>query len=53
MAREACERRRLAVITNKTQTAREASSAAAGALLLAGAVQADLVTGLFPPKARE
>jgi hypothetical protein len=51
MAREACERRRLAVITNKTQTAREASSAAAGALLLAGAVKADLVMGLFPPKA--
>jgi len=53
MAREACERRRLAVITNRTQTAREASSAAAGALLLAGAVQADLVTGLFPPKEGE
>jgi hypothetical protein len=53
MAREACERRRLAVITNKTQTARDASSAAAGAMLLAGAVRADLVAGLFPPKAGE
>jgi len=50
MAREAVGRRRQAVITNTMQTAREASSAAAGALLLAEAVRRDLVTGLYPPK---
>jgi hypothetical protein len=51
LARQACARRGEAVATNKLDTAREASSAAAGALLLAGAVRMDLVTALFPPAA--
>jgi hypothetical protein len=50
MARQACISRRQAVVTNNVQTAREASSAAAGALLLVTQARQDLVTGLYPPK---
>ena len=52
MAREGIARRRLAVITNNVQADREASAAAAGALLLADRMREDLVAGLFPPKPR-
>ena len=50
MARDACERRRLAVVTNKIQTDREASSAAAGALLLTEEGKRGLVASLYPPR---
>jgi hypothetical protein len=50
MAHEACARRREAVVTNDLQMARNASSAAAGALLLVSRARADLVTALYPPK---
>jgi hypothetical protein len=46
MAREACERRRLAAVTNVARTLREASSAAAGALLLIDRSRHDLVQAL-------
>jgi hypothetical protein len=52
MAREAIARRRLAVITNNVQVDREASAAAAGALLLGDRTRDDLVAGLYPPKPR-
>jgi hypothetical protein len=51
MAHEACARRRQAVVANDLQMARNASSAAAGALLLVARARADLVTALYPPKA--
>ncbi|HVT49003.1 MAG TPA: hypothetical protein VHD57_14535 [Vicinamibacterales bacterium] len=50
MAREACARRRQAVVANDLQMARNASSAAAGALLLVARARADLVAALYPPK---
>ncbi len=50
MAREAITRRRMAVVTNNVQADREASAAAAGALLLADRTRDDLVAGLYPPK---
>jgi hypothetical protein len=50
MAREAIARRRLAVVTNNVPVDREASAAAAGALLLADRAREDLVAGLYPPK---
>lgn len=50
MAREAVTRRRLAVIANNVLADREASAAAAGALLLVDRTRADLVEGLYPPK---
>ena len=43
MAHEACARRRLAVVTNNVGLRREASSAAAGALLLPGQARRDLL----------
>ena len=52
MAREAVSRRRLAVITNNVTADREASAAAAGALLLADRTRENLVAGLFPPRPR-
>ena len=50
MAREAVTRRRLAVVANNLAADREASAAAAGALLLVDRTREDLVTGLFPPR---
>jgi hypothetical protein len=50
MAVEACERRRRAVIVESLADARDASSAAAGAVLLADQARANLVRRLFPPK---
>jgi hypothetical protein len=50
MAREAVMRRRLAVVARNLQADREASAAAAGALLLIDRARADLVEGLYPPK---
>jgi hypothetical protein len=50
MALEACERRRRAVIVESLADARDASSAAAGAVLLADQARANLVRRLFPPK---
>jgi hypothetical protein len=50
MAHEACARRRQAVVANDLQMARNASSAAAGALLLVARARDDLVTALYPPK---
>jgi hypothetical protein len=50
MALEACERRRRAVIVESLPDARDASSAAAGALLLADQARATLVARLFPPR---
>jgi hypothetical protein len=51
LAIEACARRREAVIGNRIDVSRQASSAAAGALLLVDAARRDLDNGLFPPKA--
>lgn len=51
MAREACARQRQAGVTPTSQVALQASSAAAGALLLADRARADLVSGLYPPRA--
>jgi hypothetical protein len=50
MAHEACARRRQAVVANDLQMARNASSAAAGALLLVARAREDLVAALYPPK---
>ncbi len=50
MAREACSRRRVALISANTNTAQEASAAAAGAQLLAGHAREELLTILRPPK---
>lgn len=50
MALEACERRRRAVIVESLPDARDASSAAAGALLLGDQARATLVARLFPPR---
>jgi len=49
MAKEACARRRHAVIANKIEIARDASSAAAGALLLSAQARQDLVKGMQAP----
>jgi hypothetical protein len=53
MARESAVRRRQAVIFGHAQADREASAAAAGALLLAERARQDLVAALFPPKPEE
>jgi hypothetical protein len=53
MTAEALSRRRQAIVTNRIAVAREASSAAAGALLLGDVVRRDLVAGLYPPPAPE
>jgi hypothetical protein len=50
MARQACDRRRLAVITTSMDMAREASTAAAGAQLLATQSRDQLIKRLYPPK---
>lgn len=50
MAYEANTRRHRAMVTKRAQADREASSAAAGALLLAERARTDLVASLFPPK---
>jgi hypothetical protein len=50
MAVEALERRRRAVIVASMADARDASSAAAGAVLLADQARDSLVRRLFPPK---
>jgi hypothetical protein len=50
MAVEACERRRRAVIVASLSDARDASSAAAGAVLLADQARESLVRRLFPPR---
>ncbi len=50
LAGEACARRRLAVTTTNAEIDREASAAAAGALLLAAHVRDQMVVRLFPPK---
>jgi hypothetical protein len=50
LAEQACARRRLAVATTSMPVAREASSAAAGAQLLAAQARETLVVRLFPPK---
>ena len=50
MALEACERRRRAVIVESLPDARDASSAAAGALLLGDQARTTLVARLFPPR---
>ena len=49
MAGAAADRRRTAVITNAVAVAREASSAAAGALILLDRARADLAQLLQPP----
>ncbi|MCC7008629.1 MAG: hypothetical protein IT184_07415 [Acidobacteria bacterium] len=50
MAQEACVRRRLADVTARDAPAREAASAAAGALLLGDRARGDLVAALLPPR---
>jgi hypothetical protein len=50
MADHACARRRLAVATMNKVVDQEASSAAAGAMLLAGQAREQLVARLYPPK---
>ncbi len=49
MAREAYARRRRAVVTDMIEPAKEASAAAAGALLLSDRARTDLVAALYPP----
>lgn len=51
LAREAVTRRKTAIATLSMPTAQEASTAAAGSLLLAAEARARLVERLFPPKA--
>lgn len=50
MADHACARRRLSVALRSQPVAEEASSAAAGALLLAAQAREQLVSRLYPPK---
>jgi len=50
LATEACARRRLAVTTANAEIDREASAAAAGALLLASHVRDQMIVRLYPPK---
>jgi hypothetical protein len=50
MAAEACSRRKLAVAANDMPLAREASAAAAGALMLAAEGRQELLARLYPPK---
>ncbi len=50
MAVEACERRRRAVVVQSLADMRDASSAAAGAVLLADQARDSLVRRLFPPR---
>lgn len=50
LAEEACARLRLAVTTLSTDREREASTAAAGAMLLAAQARQELVRRLYPPK---
>ncbi|HWJ54867.1 MAG TPA: hypothetical protein VNR90_01600, partial [Vicinamibacterales bacterium] len=50
LAREACTRQRSAVVANDMELARQASAAAAGALLLVEQARAELLARLFPPK---
>src|SRR6185436_9059614 len=52
MAAHACEQRRLAVITTKESYDREASSAAAGALMLVSEARRELLARMFPPRAK-
>lgn len=50
MAAEACSRRKMAVAANDMPLAKEASSAAAGALLLSAQGRQELLARLYPPK---
>jgi len=50
MAAEACARRKLAVAANDMPLAKEASAAAAGALMLAAQGREELIARLSPPK---
>ncbi len=50
MAAEACARRKLAVAANDMPLAREASAAAAGALMLAAEGRQELLARLYPPR---
>ena len=50
MAEQACATRREAVVTMSLAAAREASSAASGAILLSTQARGDLVTLLYPPR---
>ena len=50
MADHACARRRLAVALQSQVVSEEASSAVAGAMLLAGQAREQLVARLYPPK---
>jgi hypothetical protein len=52
LALEACKRRRLAMAAVDIAAAREASSGAAGAGMLADLARRELVARLFPPKVR-
>ncbi|HET9369736.1 MAG TPA: hypothetical protein VFO19_05790 [Vicinamibacterales bacterium] len=52
MAAHACDQRRLAVITAKESHDREASAAAAGSLLLLSDARRELLTRMFPPRAK-
>ena len=52
MAAEACARRKLAVAANDMPLAREASAAAAGALMLAAQGRQELLARLYPPKSQ-
>jgi len=52
MAREACARWRRFVITTTDTTAAEASTAAAASMMLTLQMREELVTRLYPPKAR-
>lgn len=50
MADHACDRRRLSIALRSQVVAEEASSAAAGAILLAGQARDQLVSRLYPPR---
>jgi hypothetical protein len=50
MAIDACRRRRLVIVTGDVPMAKESSSAAAGAMLLADHARRDLLARLHPPK---
>jgi hypothetical protein len=52
MAVDACRRRRIVLATGDAATARDASAAAAGAMMLADHARRELLARLYPPKDR-
>jgi hypothetical protein len=50
MARQACEHRRVALVTASLTVARAGAAAASGAQLLAGHARKELLARLQPPK---